>query len=152
MPEQHTILGGKVYVYKRPNSSLWQCSSYFAGKNRRTSTKEESLSKAKEVAEDWYLQLRGKLRAGEIKSEKTFREVSEQFLRECEIMTRGERSEEYVKGHLRSRRSRSCPSSETWTSRRSLREKSWIIEFTDTNRQLRNAASRRHTAPCTTKS
>jgi len=63
MPEQHTILGGKVHVYKRPNSSLWQCSSYFAGKNRRTSTKEESLSKAKEIAEDWYLQLRGKLRA-----------------------------------------------------------------------------------------
>jgi hypothetical protein len=27
MPEQHTILGGKVYVYKRPNSSLWLCSS-----------------------------------------------------------------------------------------------------------------------------
>jgi hypothetical protein len=55
MPEQHIILGGKVHVYKRPNSSLWQCSSYFAGKNRRTSTKEESLSKAKEIAEDWYL-------------------------------------------------------------------------------------------------
>lgn len=70
MPEQHTILGGKVHVYKRPNSSLWQCSSYFAGKNRRTSTHEESLSKAKEIAEDWYLQLRGKLRAGEIKSER----------------------------------------------------------------------------------
>jgi hypothetical protein len=37
-----TILGRKVYVYKRPNSRLWQCSSYFAGKNRRTSTKEDS--------------------------------------------------------------------------------------------------------------
>jgi hypothetical protein len=36
MPEQYTILGVKVHVYKRPNSSLWQCSSYFAGKNRRT--------------------------------------------------------------------------------------------------------------------
>jgi hypothetical protein len=70
MAEQHTILGGKIYVYKRPNSSRWQCSSYFAGKNRRTSTKEESLSKAKEIAEDWYLQLCGKLRAGEIKNEK----------------------------------------------------------------------------------
>ena len=93
MPEQHTILGGKVHVYKRPNSSLWQCSSYFAGKNRRTSTKEESLSKAKEIAEDWYLQLRGKLRAGEIKNEKTFREVSEQYLRECDIMTQGERNQ-----------------------------------------------------------
>jgi hypothetical protein len=103
MAEQHTILGGKVYVYKRPNSSRWQCSSFFAGKNRRTSTKEESLAKAKDVAEDWYLQLRGKLLTGELKAEKTFREVSEQFLRECEIMTRGERSKQYVKGqHLRS--------------------------------------------------
>jgi hypothetical protein len=46
MAERHTILGGKVYIYKRPNSSRWQCSSYFAGKNRRTSTKEESLAKA----------------------------------------------------------------------------------------------------------
>jgi hypothetical protein len=52
MPEQHSIPGGKVRVYKRPNSSRWQCSSYFAGKNRRASTKEESLSKAKEIAEE----------------------------------------------------------------------------------------------------
>src|ERR1700681_952752 len=37
-------IGEKVYVYKRPNSGLWQCASYFAGKNRRTSAKEESLS------------------------------------------------------------------------------------------------------------
>src|SRR6202166_2523031 len=103
MAEQHTILGGKVHVYKRPNSSLWQCSSYFAGRNRRTSTKEDSLSKAKEVAEDWYLQLRGKLRTGEIKTEKTFRDASEQFLREYDIITRGERSKTYVRGqHSRS--------------------------------------------------
>ena len=54
MTEHHTILGGKVHVYKRPNSSLWQCSSFFAGRNRRTSTKEDSLSRAKEIAEDWY--------------------------------------------------------------------------------------------------
>ena len=63
-----------------------------AGKNRRTSTKEESLSKAKEIAEDWYLRLRGKLRDGEIKSEKTFREVSEHYLHEYEIMTQGQRN------------------------------------------------------------
>jgi|BogFormECP03_OM2_1039629.scaffolds.fasta_scaffold20264_1 hypothetical protein len=29
-----------------------------AGKNRRTGTKEESLAKAEDVAEDWYLQPR----------------------------------------------------------------------------------------------
>src|ERR1700687_608366 len=104
MAEQYSILGGKVYVYKRPNSSHWQCSSYFAGKNRRLSTKEESLSKAKEIAEDWYLQLRGKLRAGEIKTEKTFREASEQYVRKYDIITQGQRSKIYVEGqHWRSR-------------------------------------------------
>jgi hypothetical protein len=36
MTEHHTILGGKVQLYKRPNSSLWECSSFFAGRNRRT--------------------------------------------------------------------------------------------------------------------
>ena len=104
MAEQYDILGGKVHVYKRPNSSHWQCSSYFAGKNRRTSTKEDSLSKAKEIAEDWYLQLRGKLRNGEIKTEKTFRDASDQYLREYDIITQGQRSKIYVEGqHSRSR-------------------------------------------------
>lgn len=104
MTETHTILGGKVHIYRRPNSSCWQCATYLGRKNRRISTKEESLSKAKEVAEDWYLGLRGKLRNGEIKTEKTFREASEQFLREYEIITQGQRSAYYVKQHqLRSR-------------------------------------------------
>jgi hypothetical protein len=66
MPEKHTILGGKVHVYRRDNSSLWQCSTYLAGKNRRVSTKEDGLAKAKDFAEDWYLGLRGKVRNGEI--------------------------------------------------------------------------------------
>ena len=104
MTEHHTVLGGKVHVYKRPNSSHWQCSTYLAGKNRRTTTKEDSLSRAKEIAEDWYLQLRGKLRNGEIKTEKTFNEASEQFLREYDLITQGERSKIYVNGlHWRSR-------------------------------------------------
>lgn len=104
MAEQHTVLGGKVHVYKRDNSSYWQCSTYLGGKNRRMSTKEDSLSRAKEIAEDWYLQLRGKLRTGEIKTEKTFADASEQFLREFEIITQGQRSKEYVEGkHLRSK-------------------------------------------------
>jgi len=50
--EKHTILGDTVHVYQRENSSVWQCSSYLEGRNRRVSTKEESLAKAKEFAED----------------------------------------------------------------------------------------------------
>ena len=104
MTEHHTVLGGKVHVYKRPNSTRWQCSTFLGGKNRRTTTKEDSLSRAKEIAEDWYLQLRGKLRNGEIKTEKTFSEASEQFLREYDLITQGERSKVYVNcQHWRSR-------------------------------------------------
>lgn len=103
MAEDHTILGGKVHIYKRPESPLWQSSTFLAGKNRRSTTKEESLSKAKEIAEDWYLQLRGKFRVGEIKDEKTFREVREQYLREYDIITHGQRNKQYVNGqHWRS--------------------------------------------------
>ena len=99
MPEKHTILGGKVHVYRRDNSSLWQCSTYLAGKNRRVSTKEDGLAKAKDFAEDWYLGLRGKVRNGEISSEKTFREAAVQFEREYQIITEGQRNAEYVQGH-----------------------------------------------------
>jgi integrase len=98
MSEHHTILGGKVHVYKRPNSSSWQCASYLAGKNRRTTTKEESLSKAKEFAEDWYLQLRGKLRDGELKTGKLFRDAAKLYLREFDIITQGQRSPTYARG------------------------------------------------------
>src|SRR5208337_3181604 len=43
-------------------------------------------------------------RNGEIKTEKTFREASEQFLREYDLITQGERSKVYVNGqHWRSR-------------------------------------------------
>ena len=102
MPEHHTILGGKVHVYKRDDDSrYWQCASYLGGKNRRESTKEESLAKAKDFAEDWYLGLRGKLRDGELITEKTFRDAAAQFEREYEIITEGQRNRVYVNDHKR---------------------------------------------------
>ncbi len=95
----HSLMGGKLHVYKRENSQYWQCSSYLSGKNRRVSTKEDSLSRAKEFAEDWYLELRGKHRRGEIKQEMTFRQAANRFIEEYEIITEGHRSPLYVKGN-----------------------------------------------------
>jgi site-specific recombinase XerD len=102
--ENHTILGGKVHVYRRENSRFWQCSTYLNGKNHRASTKEESLKLAKEFAEDWYLTLRGKHSRGELKNEKTFSFASKQFLQEFEADTMGERNPKCLinhKNHIR---------------------------------------------------
>ena len=99
MAEHHTLMGGQLHVYKRDNSRYWQCSTFLNGKNRRTTTKEESLAHAKDFAEDWYLELKGKARFGQLKDEKTFRQAADQFLREYEIITEGERNARYVEGH-----------------------------------------------------
>ena len=97
----HQIFGGKVQVFRRPNSRFWQCSASVGGKQRRGSTKQESLSQAKDVAEDWYLGLKGKAQAGELKSGRTFRQAANRFIDEFEVITRGERSPIYVENHKR---------------------------------------------------
>ena len=95
----HDILGGKVHLYQRPDSSFWWCSAYLSGKKRRKSTKTENLSQAKDVAEEWYLELRGKHRRGELLTEKTFSDAVKQFEREYEVITEGQRSPKWVEGH-----------------------------------------------------
>ena len=94
--DKHELMGGKLHLYKRPNSRLWQCYTYLAGRAWRETTGEENLAPAKQVAEDWYLQLRGKSRAGELKAGKTFEFVARQFLKEYRILTEGERSPKWV--------------------------------------------------------
>lgn len=98
MTSHYKLMGGKLHVYKRPGSRFWQCSTYLAGKNRRESTGEESPARAKEFAEDWYLDLKGKLRSGELKGGKTFQFAAEHFVREYEVITQGQRSPKYVAG------------------------------------------------------
>ena len=93
----HLILGDKVRLYRRPNSSSWQCSTYMAGKEWRVSTKTDSLAQAKEFAEDWYLELRGKSRAGQLKKGKTFADAARQFVLEYGAITKGERNPRYVR-------------------------------------------------------
>lgn len=65
----------------------------------RKSTGEESLIRAKEIAEDWYLGLRGKRAAGILKQEKTFADAAKQFTTEYELITEGERSAKWTEGH-----------------------------------------------------
>ncbi len=60
----------------------------------------DSLSHAKDFAEDWFLELKGKVRRGEAPGGGvTFDKAADQFLREFLALTAGERSPIYVKGH-----------------------------------------------------
>jgi integrase len=95
----HEILGRMVQVYKR-SGRHWQCSASIDGRQYRVTTKEEELPQAKQFAEDWYLGLRGKARAGILKKrEKTFRDAAQKFEEEYTIITEGQRSPKWVEGH-----------------------------------------------------
>lgn len=53
--ETHSLMDGKVHVYKRGRSRFWQCSTYMYGRNHRKSTKHEELAMAMEFAREWYM-------------------------------------------------------------------------------------------------
>ncbi len=97
--EIHRTLGDKVRIYRRADGGAWHCSTYMKGKEWRKSTKERSLARAKDVAEDWYLELCAKDRFGELHTGKTFAEAAKKFEEEYEAITRGRRSPKWVQGH-----------------------------------------------------
>ncbi len=99
MPEHHELMDGRLHLYKRENSRHWQCSTFLNGRNWRRTTKEESLAHAKDIAEDWYLELRGKARAGVLKTGKTFAEAAKHFLAEYATLMKGERNPMWVKSY-----------------------------------------------------
>ena len=101
MTAKHTIMGGNVNLYKRPNSDYWQCATYLEGRNWRRSTKESDIRRAKDFAEGWYLDLRLGARRKELRTEKTFAEAAAQFEREYVIITQGHRNPLYVTGMMK---------------------------------------------------
>jgi len=91
------MFDGRVQIYRRGNGRFWQCATRIEGRRFRDSTGEENLDRAKDVAEEWYLDLRGKLRRGEIlKKERKFKEAAEHYLREVRVLASTSRSPKYV--------------------------------------------------------
>ena len=93
----HAMFDGRLQLYKRGAGHYWQCAARVGGRRFRELTGEDSLDRAKDVAEDWYLGLRGKLRNGMIvPDEHTFRQAAEQYLREVRVLAATVRSPSYV--------------------------------------------------------
>ena len=51
MAESHTLMDGRLHVYRRENSRYWQCATYLSGRNHRQSTKETNIAYAREFAQ-----------------------------------------------------------------------------------------------------
>lgn len=97
---RHELLGGLIQVYRRGDGRHWHCSASINGRQYRATTREDDLVLAKQFAEDRFLALRGKSKAGLLKkAEKTFRQAAEQFLKGYEVITEGHRSKRWIEGY-----------------------------------------------------
>lgn len=96
----HTMFDGRLQIYRRTPHGPWQAAARVGHQRFRQSTGEDALDRAKDVAEEWYLDLRGKLRAGQITpklpKEKTFGEAAESYLREVRVLAATTRSSRYI--------------------------------------------------------
>lgn len=129
--ENHTLMDGKVHVYRRDNSIYWQCSTYISGRNHRKSTKHDSLAMALDFAREWYMAVYvdsrrmqgsnlGQLLLSKVspyhKIEEadtslhpkkrattgpTFAEAAKKFIAEYSVITQGERNERWAQDHVR---------------------------------------------------
>lgn len=97
----HTLFDGRLQIYRRTDHGPWQAAARVGGQRFRQTTGEMALDRAKDVAEEWYLDLRGKLRTGRLEplapKEKTFAEAAEAYLREVRVLAASVRSPSYVK-------------------------------------------------------
>lgn len=91
------MFDGRLQVYRRAEGKTWQCAARVGGERFRESTHETELARAKDVAEEWYLDLRGRLRNGQIvKKEKTFGEAAEDYMRHARVLAATVRSPAYI--------------------------------------------------------
>lgn len=98
--EIHKILGNEVRLFRRDGSKKWYCATSINGKEWKKSTKEESLEHAKDIAEDWYLGLKGQKRDGVLGNAKSFEQSAAKFVEEYEAITVNTRSPKWVRGHM----------------------------------------------------
>ena len=96
----HKFRDGRLHVYKVSTSRNWMCRFYADGKYKVKSTLETNLSTAKQIAMDWYDELRFNQKQGIPIHEILFSEASEKFKTyQRSLVLRGERTERQAKDY-----------------------------------------------------
>ena len=75
-PADRTLLEGRVLLFKRPNSRVWQVTFKVAGRYLRLSTKQLGKEDAAAAALDLYMEARFKQKHGMQLSTRRFKDIA----------------------------------------------------------------------------
>ena len=96
----HKFRDGKLHIYKKSTMKNWMCRFFAEGRYKVQSTGETNLSTAKQMAMDWYDELRFNQKQGVPIHAIKFLSATEQFLvYQKSLVSRGERSERQAKDY-----------------------------------------------------
>ena len=95
-------LDDKLHIYQQSNTSNWYARFYTEGKYKVRSLKETRFEIAKEIAHEWYFELRGKQKSGTPVHGLKFKDVIQDYLNYQNVLVKGgEMSESSAKDYQR---------------------------------------------------
>jgi len=59
--DSHTIMDGRVHLYRREGSRFWQCAVFLTGRNYRQTTRQENIAYAIAFTREWFLDRRRRI-------------------------------------------------------------------------------------------
>ena len=96
----HKFRDGRLQVYKQSNCAYWLTKFFAEGKWKYKSSKSKSFTTAKEIALDWYDEIRFNQKHGVPVHAITFLHASEQFrLYQKSLIERGERTKRQARDY-----------------------------------------------------
>ena len=81
-------LDDKLHIYQQTNTKYWYARFYAEGKYKVRSLKETQFGLAKEIAHEWYFELKGKQKQGTPIHGKKFKDVLEEFFEHQELQVK----------------------------------------------------------------
>ena len=87
--KMHKYLDDKLHIYLRDDTSKWHARFYTEGKYKVKSLKETKFETAKEIAHEWYFELKGKQKTGIPVHGKKFKDVLPGYFEYQKVLVSG---------------------------------------------------------------
>jgi hypothetical protein len=102
-------LDDKLHIYQQTNTKFWYARFYAEGKYKVRSLKETQFGPAKEIAHEWYFELKGKQKQGTPIHGNKFKDVLEEFFEHQELQVKsGEMKKQNADDYIRRLKGKGC--------------------------------------------